>query len=68
MNKKRLIASFLCACMVGSISFTASAEDILTEEVNTVTGEVNTDYYYEYLSSKTVFTVKKLKEIEAELG
>lgn len=54
--------------MFGSLLFTASAEENLTSEIDTITEAVNTDFYYQYLSSKTGFTVKKLKEFEAEIG
>lgn len=68
MNKK-IFTALLCACMISAIPFSASAKDNnLTEEITTVTEEVKSDFYYEYLSKETGFTVKKLKEYEAEIG
>ncbi len=67
MNKKCIIASFLCVCVVGLMPFTASAMEDHTNDQSVTTEQVNTDFYYEYLSSETGFTVKKLKEIETKL-
>ncbi len=56
----------LCIVMIGIFPFTSYSEDENYADVSAF--EADTDFYYDYLSSETGFTVKKLKEVEAEVG